>query len=106
MCADHVDQCRQKTFPIPREGLTAQLLDEDLRFRRLREDSDGCPVPWLSLARQSGLGVVFTNHKYVFGLPSSEPQAKVSWLFLCRPLQDSEITCSIPPVFFDFRSLP
>ncbi|CAE7625833.1 BIP5 [Symbiodinium microadriaticum] len=43
MFADHL-AWRQRTFPIPREGLTAQLLDEDLRFRRLREDSDGCPV--------------------------------------------------------------
>ena len=37
---------RQKIFPIPREGLTAKLLDEEVRFRRLREDSDGCPVPF------------------------------------------------------------
>jgi hypothetical protein len=35
---------RSRVFPIPREGLTAQLLDEDLRFRTLRPDTDGCPV--------------------------------------------------------------
>ena len=49
-----LQQCmlpRQKIFPIPREGLTAQLLDEEVRFRRLREDSDGCPVPgWQKFA--------------------------------------------------------
>ena len=50
-------QWRQKIFPIPREGLTAELLDEDVRFRRLREDGDGCPVPCLS-AVQFALGSI------------------------------------------------
>lgn len=35
---------RSRVFPIPRQGLTAQLLDEDVRFRILRPDTDGCPV--------------------------------------------------------------
>ena len=35
---------RSRVFPIPREGLTARLLDEDIRFRSLRRDTDGCPV--------------------------------------------------------------
>mmetsp|Transcript_70550 Transcript_70550/g.165434 ORF Transcript_70550/g.165434 Transcript_70550/m.165434 type:complete len:390 (+) Transcript_70550:59-1228(+) len=43
MFADHLEW-RQKIFPIPREGQVAQLLDEEVRFRRLREDTDGCPV--------------------------------------------------------------
>ena len=35
---------RRSVFPIPKTGLVARLLDEEVRFRRLRRDSDGCPV--------------------------------------------------------------
>ncbi|CAJ1395721.1 unnamed protein product [Effrenium voratum] len=35
---------RRSVFPIPKAGLVARLLDEEVRFRRLRRDSDGCPV--------------------------------------------------------------
>ena len=35
---------RSRVFPIPREGLIARLLDEEIRFRTLRPDTDGCPV--------------------------------------------------------------
>ncbi|CAK9016129.1 unnamed protein product [Durusdinium trenchii] len=37
-------QWRSSVFPIPREGLTAKLLDEEVRFRSLRRDPDGCPI--------------------------------------------------------------
>lgn len=35
---------RRQIFPIPREGRTAQLLDEGRRFSHLRTDAEGCPV--------------------------------------------------------------
>ena len=37
-------QWRARIFPIPRDGLVARLLDEEVRFRSLRRDTDGCPV--------------------------------------------------------------
>ena len=35
---------RKRIFPIPRQGMVAQLLDEEVRFRNLPRDTDGCPV--------------------------------------------------------------
>lgn len=35
---------RKRIFPIPRQGMVAQLLDEEVRFRSLSRDTDNCPV--------------------------------------------------------------